>query len=346
MSDATSTGGNPNTTNTNPKSEKPKKTGGIRHLIREYGPIALLTYGIVSVISMTCWYIAVSSGLDVPSYIEYLTNLKAQGASKVSAGVEVVEHAVEEGMKEGYHAMEEGIHKMEMVMGEPFKSVERAVGEVSDKVEHAVGVAVHEFTEGFHKVESVVEEGVLSVKTGVSEALEKAVALTGEMINVNVHEAGGGGGGNSNVNGNNGSSLGGGGGGSGVGGTNGSLGASTSTGQESTTSPKDASTPSTTSFYAKHGATIIVVWAAHNIIMPIRVGITAMLTPYVAKRLRAMGFEAWLKGFMRRSSNTAGTGTGTRPGKDFAAAHPKAAEAAKKAGDVGSKAAEAGKKSS
>ncbi|KAI8847606.1 hypothetical protein BC829DRAFT_352880, partial [Chytridium lagenaria] len=41
------------------------------------------------------------------------------------------------------------------------------------------------------------------------------------------------------------------------------------------------------SFYATHGTTVLMAIAAHNVILPVRIGVTALLTPYVAARMRA-----------------------------------------------------------
>jgi hypothetical protein len=64
------------------------------------------------------------------------------------------------------------------------------------------------------------------------------------------------------------------------------------------------------SLYSKHGATLLVVWAAHNLILPLRVAATAMLTPWVARRLRALGFESWLKSRWERMGFSGGYGGG------------------------------------
>ncbi|KAJ3017239.1 UNVERIFIED_CONTAM: hypothetical protein HDU68_011789 [Siphonaria sp. JEL0065] len=53
---------------------------------------------------------------------------------------------------------------------------------------------------------------------------------------------------------------------------------------------------------SKHGTVIAVAWVAHNITFPVRLGLTAALTPFVASKIRGGYVDTMLKRYMTRFS--------------------------------------------
>ncbi|KAJ3029380.1 UNVERIFIED_CONTAM: hypothetical protein HDU68_012347 [Siphonaria sp. JEL0065] len=54
--------------------------------------------------------------------------------------------------------------------------------------------------------------------------------------------------------------------------------------------------------FSKHGTVIAVAWVAHNITFPVRLGLTAALTPFVASKIRGGYVDTMLKRYMSRFS--------------------------------------------
>ncbi|KAI9357060.1 hypothetical protein DFJ73DRAFT_821974 [Zopfochytrium polystomum] len=202
------------------KDAAAKKATSIRGLMREYGPVAVITYFLVSVASITLWYIAVSSGVDINPLVARIANFRI---------------AVHEKVADGMDAMQENIHQL----GEEIKHVG---GEVAVRMEKAMEEGLEAVGEGLRRGERAVEE----VRNSVAEAMELAHRQPADTA----------------------------------------------------TQPSESS-----SLYAKHGTTLLVVWAAHNLILPVRVGVTAVMTPWVAARIRALGLETWLKRVASRFSS-------------------------------------------
>ncbi|KAI9208684.1 uncharacterized protein BJ171DRAFT_489680 [Polychytrium aggregatum] len=141
----------------------PKKTGGLKHLLKEYGPVAFITYMGVSTVSLTIWYTAITFGLDVDPVLAQITQATSWFWTS---------------------------------------------GEEADALEICASANIDEVS-AEHKDESLED----SVKSA----------------------------------------------------------------------------------WAKAGTTLLVAIAAHNLIVPLRLGLTAMLTPAVAARMRALGLEFWMK---------------------------------------------------
>ncbi|KAJ3102390.1 hypothetical protein HDU97_000597 [Phlyctochytrium planicorne] len=219
-------------------SKKPPTT--IRTLIKEYGPIAFITYSLVSTVSLTIWYTAIRAGVDVSPVVKLFSSIRDTLTSWVDSMV--VKVVPEEG---------EMIGKVRMEGRRVLEGVELAI----------------------LRVEASFVEGVAGVADGMVDVVEGV--RDGGMRQFADHP-----------------------------------GRVPSPTKGANITPHPPALPSNvislpganplSNFYAEHGTTVLVAIAAHNIILPIRVGLTALLTPWVAARLRSWGF---LRFFMRPAAN-------------------------------------------
>ncbi|KAJ3203193.1 hypothetical protein HDU67_010329 [Dinochytrium kinnereticum] len=170
--------------------------------MRDYGPVAFVTYSLVSAVSLTAWYAAFRLGFDVSRFTNHIPKLPH-------------------------------LPFINLFLGE---DAELRVLDAEARFVMALGGVV----DGMVDVAELMRERVMEGKgpvvkdDHVGEVVQRTVPSAGAA-------AGAGGGGR------------------------------------------------LAEFYATHGTTVLVAIAAHNVILPIRVGVTALLTPWVAVGLRRWG---------------------------------------------------------
>ncbi|KAI9331193.1 hypothetical protein BDR26DRAFT_870517 [Obelidium mucronatum] len=82
-----------------------------------------------------------------------------------------------------------------------------------------------------------------------------------------------------------------------------------------------ASSSTSSADFSKHGTVIAVAWVAHNVTFPVRLGLTAALTPYVASRIRGGYIDGLLKRYMSKLTPTASAATASAAGTTCAEAN-------------------------
>ncbi|KAJ3110403.1 hypothetical protein HDU96_006646 [Phlyctochytrium bullatum] len=230
----------------------PKKPGGIRGLMKEYGPVAFITYSLVSAVSLTAWYAAIRLGLDVSRITEALETAKTYLFPPSPTAEPEPHTAVAMRATRVLEGVEAAVLEVEASFVEAVASVADGMKDVLEALEERAMLA---------RVPPVPVPAISSPSTPPRRATVSKMDTT--ML--------------------------------------------------ATPSQPEAAPGALASFYATHGTTVLMAIAAHNVILPVRVGVTALLTPWVAGRLRAWGMMA---GIARVSARLGlgGSAMGTKKG--------------------------------